>query len=126
MNGIKYLLDTCFILEFHKQNADVLAILQQKNIRFSECAISVVNRLEVLGYANISENDARNLTILLSKMTKLPINLPIENKVIDLRKQHKIKLPDAIVLATALSHDLELLSLDVGLLNKFNHEINPQ
>ena len=75
-------------------------------------------------YANISENDARNLTILLSKMTKLPINLPIENKVIDLRKQHKIKLPDAIVLATALSHDLELLSLDVGLMNKFHHKIN--
>lgn len=67
MSGIKYLLDSCFILEFHKQNPEVLQILIDKNIRSSECAMSVINHLEVLGYSDISPEDEKNLSILLSK-----------------------------------------------------------
>lgn len=122
MSGIKYLLDTCFILEFHHHNTDVLQTIANKNIQLSECAISVVNRLEVLGYADITADDERNLSIFLSKFQKIMLDLTIENKVIELRKRHKIKLPDAIVLATALIHHLELLSLDNGLMNKYQTE----
>ncbi|WP_066802402.1 PIN domain-containing protein [Moraxella oblonga] len=123
MNGINYLLDTCFILEFHKKSPEVLQILIDKNIRSSECAISVINRLEALGYSHITPEDEKNLTILLSRFHKISIDFGIENKVIDLRKRHKIKLPDAIILATKLTHKLELLSLDVGLIGKYQQEI---
>lgn len=126
MSGIRYLLDTCFILEFHKHNTEVLKIISDKNIHRSHCAISVINRLETLGYSNISADDERNLPILLSGFTKISLDLSIENTVIHLRKHHKIKLPDAIVLATALVHRLELLSLDQGLINKYQQEINTQ
>lgn len=126
MSGIRYLLDTCFILEFHKHNTEVLKIISDKNIHRSHCAISVINRLETLGYSNISADDERNLPILLSGFTKISLDLSIENTVIHLRKRHKIKLPDAIVLATALVHRLELLSLDQGLINKYQQEINTQ
>lgn len=125
MNGIKYLLDTCFILEFHRHSADTLQTIANKNIQSSECAISVVNRLEVLGYANITPDDERCLNVFLENFYKINVNLAIENKVIELRKHHKIKLPDAIILATALTHRLELLSLDSGLMNKYRQYVNP-
>lgn len=123
MSGIKYLLDTCFILELHKKNTETLAILIEKNITLSQCSISMVNRLEVLGYADITDDDERALIGLLLKLQKFSVSLEIENKVIELRKRHKIKLPDAIVLATALTYELELLSLDTGLINKYQKEI---
>lgn len=124
MSGIKYLFDTCFILEFHKQNDDVLALINEKNIKLSQCAISMINRLEALGYADITSADEETLSYFLSKLKKISVDLSIENKVIDLRKRYKIKLPDAIVLATALVHHLELLTLDTGLMAKYHKEIN--
>jgi len=51
-------------------------------------------------------------------MTHLTINRAIEDKTINLKQQHRIKLPDAIILATALSHQIELLTLDKKLANK--------
>lgn len=123
MSGINYLLDTCFILEFHKHNTEVLDTLNDKNIHFSQCAISVINRLEVLGYSNITPDDEKNLNTLLEQFIKIPLDLSIENKVIELRKRHKIKLPDAILLATALIYRLELLTLDTSLMSKYQQEL---
>lgn len=119
MSGIKYLLDSCFILELSKRNPEVLTVIREKSIHLSECAISTINRMEVLGYKEITSEESHHLSILLSKMLKIPISDLTENRVIELRKTHKIKLPDCIVLATALNNHLELLTLDTGLKNKF-------
>ncbi len=43
----------------------------------------------------------------------------IEGKAINL-KQHRIKLPDAIILTTALHHNIELLTLNKKLINVTN------
>ncbi|MBL7776246.1 MAG: type II toxin-antitoxin system VapC family toxin, partial [Saprospiraceae bacterium] len=40
----------------------------------------------------------------------LPLDETVVNRCISLRKAHKIKLPDAIVAATALVHNLSLLT----------------
>lgn len=122
MNGIKYLLDTCFIIELYNNHAGVLDTIRQRRIELFACAISPINRMEVLGFGNLSEHDSQNLKRLLDHMSALPINQQTENTVIALRKRHKIKLPDAIVLATALNYQLELLSLDQGLMKKYQKE----
>lgn len=122
MSGIDYLLDTCFILELHKRNEEVLQIIHNKDIQRPQCAISVINRLEVLGYANMTADDELHLPNVLAGFEKIPLDLSIENTVIDLRKRHKIKLPDAIILATALNYRLELLSLDSNLMHKYHQE----
>lgn len=40
----------------------------------------------------------------------LPLDEPVIQQTILLRQQHRIKLPDAIIAATALAHDLPLLT----------------
>lgn len=122
MNGIKYLLDTCFIIELYNDNDEVLNIIHAKQIESSICAISPINRMEVLGFGKLEKQDKINLEQLLGNFESLIIDRTIENKVIELRQRYKIKLPDCIVLATALINELELLTLDNGLQNKFNQE----
>jgi predicted nucleic acid-binding protein len=39
----------------------------------------------------------------------------IEDVAIAVRRTRKVKLPDAIIAATAIHHQVELLTLDVGL-----------
>jgi len=40
----------------------------------------------------------------------LELNENIKNKAIEVRRNYKIKLPDALIAATALVHDLELIT----------------
>lgn len=124
MSGIKYLLDTCFIIELYNGNPEVLAIVESKQIQLPQCGISPINRMEVLGFNALPADDETNLNNLLDSLILFPLNRQIENKGIELRKRHKIKLPDCIVLATALTHGLELLTLDNGLNNKYEAELS--
>lgn len=122
MNGVNYLLDTCFIIEMYNGHQEVIKTITQNGVILPLCAISPINRMEVLGFTHLSDNDSQNIDKLLANLTTLAIDKNIENTVIDLRKRHKIKLPDAIILATALNYRLELLSLDSNLMHKYHQE----
>ena len=49
---------------------------------------------------------------LLSNCVIIDINDDIKSKVIQLRKQRKLKLPDCIIIASALYLDLPLITSD--------------
>ncbi|UXZ05310.1 type II toxin-antitoxin system VapC family toxin [Moraxella nasicaprae] len=121
MSGTSYLLDTCFILGLYNGNVDALA--KMAGVNLNECTVSIINEIELLGYQNINSTDEQELKELLNHLTILGLDTAVKSKTIELRKRHKIKLPDAIVLATALTHNVELLSLDTGLMNKYQQEI---
>lgn len=114
MNGSSYLLDTCFILGLCNQNPEVLNTFG--DIPITRCYISVITRIELLGYANITTEDEAFLQSVLSEITCLPLFDDVEEETIQLRKHHKVKLPDAIILATAKVNTLELLTLDKQLM----------
>jgi len=116
MNGIKYLLDTNIILGIVAGNFD--AGIKLKGINLENCAFSSVTRMELLGFPNITQDEIKIISTLLELMTHLTINRAIEDKTINLKQKHRIKLPDAIILATALSHQVELLTLNKKLANK--------
>lgn len=123
MSGTNYLLDTCFIIELYNGHPDAIEIIEKHQIDLGHCAISPINRMEVLGFGQLSDQDRQNLEHLLNNIITMPIDRAVEDAVIALRSHHKIKLPDAIVLATALTYHLELLSLDHGLMNKYQKQI---
>ncbi len=71
--------------------------------------ISVITKIELLGFnTNTIEDD------FLKKFIKNSIVFELTNEIVDttitLRKQRKIKIPDAIIAATALVFDLTLLT----------------
>ncbi len=115
-----YLLDTCFILGLYGQNATALTLMQ--HTLPNQCHISVINRIELLGYHNISPKDEKELNLFLSYINCLELDKAIQDKAISLRKRHKIKLADSILLATALVHEFQLLTLYNALNNKFLYE----
>lgn len=72
--------------------------------------ISVITKLELLGY-NFSSFDNESLTKeFIAKSTVYAINEQVEEKTIKLRKSYKIKLPDAIIAATAIVNNLTLIT----------------
>ncbi len=118
MNGIKYLLDTNIIIGMYERSPAVIDLLKSKQVSINECAYSSITRMELLGFPEISGAEIKIISSLLDQMSQLTIQRTIEDKTINLKQQHRIKLPDAIILATALSHKIDLLTLDKKLANK--------
>ena len=120
MSGIKYLLDTNLVLGLLKASPEVVDMVTSRGLLASSCAFSAVTRMELLGYPSITNDEERVITDRLSKFIYLPITSEIEDLAITLRRNRKVKLPDALVAATAMYHGLELLTLDKALLKVVN------
>jgi predicted nucleic acid-binding protein len=110
MNGISALLDTNIVIGLVKGNPAALAAMG--NRRTTDCGYSAITRMELLGFPGILEAEQTAISGLLAEMRYLPIAGEVENATIALRQQRRIKLPDAIIAATARVFGLELLTLD--------------
>lgn len=73
-------------------------------------AVSEISRLEVLGYHNLSDRDGFFFRKLFEMVTRIPMDQPIIEKAITLRQQKSMSIGDALIAATALTHDLVLLT----------------
>jgi len=122
MSGTKYLLDTNFILGLLKLDAQVLAEFSARRILAGECAYSSITRMELLGFHRITQAEEVLIKRKLEHFSYLSLNKEIEDRVIALRQLRKIKLPDAMIAATALNLDIELLTLDQHLLEVVRSE----
>jgi hypothetical protein len=120
MSGNKYLLDTNFILGILKRDPLVLAEVSSRQLHVGECLYSAITRMELLGFHRITREEESLIRQKLDRLTYLPLTGNIENVAIDLRQTRKIKLPDAIIAATALCSGIELLTLDQHLLSVVN------
>jgi hypothetical protein len=115
MSGVKYLLDTNIILGMLKSTPEILAIVGGTGLMAHQCAFSAVTRMELLGYPGITADEDALIRQRLAQLTYLAISSAVEDKAIELRRSRRVKLPDALIAATALCHGLELLTMDVGL-----------
>ena len=66
-------------------------------------------KIEALGF-EAQPVAMQALQDFISYMTVLPLTDEIAEKTIQLRKANKIKLPDAVIAATALVHHLTLIT----------------
>lgn len=115
MNGVKFLLDTNIILAIVKQRTEGLSMVETESANLKEYAYSSITRMETLGFPAITPEEETAIADLFACLTHLSISFDVEAATIRLRRKHKIKLPDAIIAATAVAHGLKLLTLDKDL-----------
>jgi len=72
--------------------------------------VSFITYIEFLGYKNISKASEE----FISLASVIEIDKPIMDACVCLRKAHKIKLPDAIIAATAFVYDLTLITRNIS------------
>ena len=65
-------------------------------------------------WKTIAEKDLELLKNFINDALVIELEQPIKLKTADIRKAHRIKLPDAIIAATALIYDLILLSRNLA------------
>ena len=75
--------------------------------------LSVISKLELLGYQFESPINEEATKKFVSESFIYQISPEIENETIKLRKTLKLKLPDAIIAATAIVNNFTLISANI-------------
>lgn len=70
---------------------------------------STISKIEVLGYPQSTEGETQT-RLLLSGLNEIELTSEIAERTIQLRKHYRIKLPDAVIAATALESKLTLVT----------------
>ncbi len=118
MSGHRYLLDTnviVFLLRGELENAEEV-------VNASWLGISIVSYLEFLSFPHLSADDIKLFGEFVEQceVVSLDLNkLDLLNYVVNLRKRFKLKLPDAIILASAINSKAQLLTFDKELQKKY-------
>lgn len=89
--------------------------------------ISAITEIELLCWKSATEKDTEILNSFIHDTMVIELEQSIKLKTVELRKAHKIKLPDAIIAATALVYDFTLLSRNLSDFNSIDNLkiINP-
>ena len=113
--GIKYLWDTNTAIYYLQQQFPSSAEqFIDSTLSDSGPAISAITEIELLCWKNATKKDLEVLHNFIHDSLVFELEKDIKFKAADIRKAHKIKLPDAIIAATALIHDLTLLTRNVN------------
>lgn len=117
--GTKYLIDSNVLIEYIGLLLPANTHLKISVIIDEDYNISFINKIEVLGHS--SSNEEIEAFINMANIHNISAN--IIDETIKLRKQFKIKLPDAIIAATAIANNLVLLTRNVDDFKSINNLI---
>ena len=108
--GAKYLIDTNTVIELVTQLLPPAGSAWVDEVVWrNEQALSVINWIELL----VKPKSALEKAVLeefIANAAMLPVDAAVVAQAVQVRQQNRIKLPDAIVAATALAHNLVLVS----------------
>jgi len=116
-NGIirlKLLLDSNILIDFLKNEDDVLN-LSSLFLKY-ECFTSVIVKLELLKFSGITPDEENAINELFKFIPVMQLNQSIESETISISRASKLKLPDAIIGATAIVYDAEIVTRDAHFL----------
>jgi predicted nucleic acid-binding protein len=109
--GAGYILDTNIIIYYLKgqMSSDTAAFIEEK-LFLGNPNLSVITEIELLGWKRASDGQIEILKDFIKNSKVLELDENIKNKAIEVRRNYKIKLPDAVIAASALVYDLELIT----------------
>ena len=103
----RFLLDTNFL---------IYALSNPVKLPQIGLCFSVISKIELLAYSGLTEFENQKIRTVLSLLKEVMIDDVIVEKTIVIRKQGNLKLPDSLILASALQMDAVLVTNDKKLL----------
>ncbi len=108
---MRWLLDTNVGIDAFAGRADsVRAITSGRTANLEWIGYSAITRLELLGFPELNAADELGLRNLLGQFGEAPIDGAVIERAIEIRKSVRIKIPDAIVAATAVIYEANLVT----------------
>ena len=117
MNGKRYLLDTNAVIQLLVGNPSLRKMVEDSDF----LAISVISKLEFLSYPDLTEDEKLAFYELLEDLTVFDLtasDAALIQEAVAMRIDGGLKLPDAVIAATALVNDCEVITNDAHFAHK--------
>ena len=112
---MRWLLDTKLLIDaFAGRSDSVRAITSARTASLEWIGYSSITRLEVLRFPGLNGADEIGLRNLLAQLSEAPIDDAVIERAIKIRKSVRMKIPDAVVAATALVYEANLVTRNTG------------
>ncbi len=107
----EFLMDSNVVIDYFGNKLPVKATSFIDNL---PAVISVITRIEILGWYNATPEQLHKLKNFVEQSVVYSLTEVVIQQTISLRQKHHIKLPDAIVAATALTENKTLLTRNLN------------
>lgn len=81
-------------------------------MQYSQLYVSIITYMEVLGFPFADLEEKGLIEKILNALTIIQTDMEIADYVISYRQNKKIKIPDAIILATAKKMNAEVITVN--------------
>jgi hypothetical protein len=115
--GMNMLVDSNVIIDYVSNRIPEKSAKQLDIYFNSNFSVSIISKIEVLGF-NTQEFELEQLESFIQLSSIVYIDEAVADKTIEIRRMKRIKLPDAIIAATALVQNCILLSHNTTDFNK--------
>jgi predicted nucleic acid-binding protein len=82
-------------------------------VHASWAAYSAITRLEIFGLPGLKDEEEHKIAELLKPFPEIAVDSKIIDRAIQVRKAKRIKVPDAIIAATALEKECSLITRNI-------------
>ena len=113
MEQKNYLIDTNAAIYYFGTNLSLKSDKFLDHVLTGNYAISIINWIELLGFAKLSQQETVTFETFIDNATQYDMDEAIVLQTIQIRKEYKTKLPDAIIAATCLIYNLTLVSNNI-------------
>ena len=104
-----YLIDTNIIIYYLEGEQAAVSFLRTHR---GKLAISSITWMETLSYP-FSADEEQIVRAFLQEFRLIEISSPVMELSVEIRRMKKLKLPDAIIAASAIHHDLILVTRNI-------------
>ncbi|MFN0048815.1 MAG: type II toxin-antitoxin system VapC family toxin [Cytophagales bacterium] len=108
----QYLIDNNAISNFFSGNFTEKGMDFMAQVLDQTPIISVITEIEALSWINIDKSKEKIVNAFIQDAIVLALTPAVVSRCVSIRRSRKIKTPDAIIAASAIVHDLILITSD--------------
>ena len=108
MNGNKILLDTNAFIYFFEGRSKITNLV----VNTPEIYFSAISEIELLSATHLTQSEIEAIKVFLALCHRVELTSEVINQTVTIRRQYHLKIPDAIVAASALHLGAPLVSAD--------------
>lgn len=121
-----YLVDTNILIYYLNDDMPSKSVAKLELILIENFNISIITKMEFLGFRKYTEDSFKQAEKFLQNACLFGLDNHLVEKVIDIKRHCKIKLPDAIIAATAIMNNFTLVTRNTADFTELNVQIyNP-
>ena len=106
---MKHLLDTNIIIDAVGGCDPAVGALEQA-VASEWVGYSAITRLELFGYPDLTPEEEAALSCVIGELEEIAVTSQVVDKAIQIRRNTRIKTPDAIIAATAMESGAVLVT----------------